>query len=261
MSDDERTRLGGPPGGPSGEPPGGYGQPPGNQGGYGAPPPQSPPGGYGAPPPPRPGGYGRPRRHRRAATAPATSLARRLRCAAPAAGWLWSAAATAGRLRRAHRRDQGGYGGPPPVARWLWCAAPQQGGYGQPPPSQGGYGAPPPPGYPGGAPSRAAMSFDINSLIGALRLGDLLAIGGGLLYFIAKFFPNASVSAKSTGLFNYSVTANGWVATRGIWDFLEIILFLARHRRADRDRTQSVAAVAAHRRAGFIPASAVVSRS
>lgn len=71
------------------------------------------------------------------------------------------------------------------------------------------------------------MSFDINSLIASLRLGDLLALGGAFLYFVAKYFPNARVSAKTTGLFKFSVTLNGWEATRGIWDFLQIILFLA----------------------------------
>ena len=174
--------------------PGGYGAPPPSQGGYGAPPP--PQGGYGAPPPQQ-GGYGQP--------------------PPPGQGGYG-----------APPPRPGGYGGPPPSQGGYGAPPPQQGGYNQPPPSQGGYGAPPPPGYPGGsgAPSRA-MSFDINTLISALRLGDLLALGGGLLYFIAKYFPNASVSAKSTGLFNYSVTANGWQATRGIWDFLEIILFLA----------------------------------
>ena len=223
MSDDERTRLGGPPGGPSGEPPGGYGQPPGNQGGYGAPPPQSPPGGYGAPPP-RPGGYGQPPPSQGGYGQPPPSQGG-YGAPPPQQGGYGQPPPSQGGYGAPPPRS-GGIGGPPPSQGGYGAPPPQQGGYGQPPPSQGGYGAPPPPGYPGGAPSRAAMSFDINSLIGALRLGDLLAIGGGLLYFIAKFFPNASVSAKSTGLFNYSVTANGWVATRGIWDFLEIILFL-----------------------------------
>jgi hypothetical protein len=226
MSEDERTRLGGPPGGSSGEPPGGYGQPPGNQGGYGAPPPQPPQGGYGSPPPPppRPGGYGAP---------------------PPAQGGYGAPPPPQGGYG-APPPQQGGYGQPPPQQGGYGVPPPRPGGYGGPPPAQPGYGQPPggynqpppgqggyggpPPSYPGGtgsgAPSRMA-SFDINALISALRLGDLLAIGGGLLYFIAKYFPNASVSAKTTGLFNYSVTVNGWQATRGIWDFLEIILFLA----------------------------------
>ena len=227
MSEDERTRLGGPPGGSSGEPPGGYGQPPGNQGGYGAPPSQPPQGGgYGSPPPPRPGGYGAP---------------------PPAGGGYGAPPPQQGGYGGPPPPQQGGYGQPPPPQGGYGAPPPRQGGYGGPPPAQPGYGQPPggynqppppgpggygapPPGYPGGsgsgAPSRMA-SFDINALMSALRLGDLLAIGGGLLYFIAKYFPNASVSAKTTGLFNYSVTVNGWQATRGIWDFLEIILFLA----------------------------------
>src|SRR5215471_18594271 len=53
MNEDDRTRLGGGPGGSSG----GY-PPSGGQGGYGAPPPQQ--GGYGQPPPRPGGGYGAP---------------------------------------------------------------------------------------------------------------------------------------------------------------------------------------------------------
>src|SRR5207244_982586 len=117
MSEDERTRLGGPPGGTSGGPPGGgYGQPPPQQGGYGAPPPA-----------------------------------------------------------------QSGYG-PPPA------------GYGAPPPPQGGYGAPPP-AYPPRA-GGAAVSVDFNALISSLRLGDILAVGGAVLYFFAKYFPNVKLTVK-----------------------------------------------------------------
>lgn len=199
MSDDERTRLGGPPGGPPGGQPGGYGQPPGGQGGYGAPPPP-PQGGYGAPPP-APGTYGAP--------------------PPPQPGYGQPPP------------PQGGYGQPPlpPAQPGYGAPPPPQPGYGpQPygaPPPPGGYG-PPPPAYPGGAPARA-VSFDFNALIASLRLGDLLALGGAVLFFFAKFLPNATFSANSgvTGVFRFSVTGNGWEATRNIWDFLQVILILA----------------------------------
>jgi hypothetical protein len=62
-----------------------------------------------------------------------------------------------------------------------------------------------------------------------LRLGDLVALGGTVLFFFSKFLPNARFSANSgvTGAFRFSVTGNGWEASRNIWDFLEIILILA----------------------------------
>jgi hypothetical protein len=116
---------------------------------------------------------------------------------------------------------QPGYGQPPA-------------GYGAPPPQQGGYGAPPP-AYPGGAGPRA-VSFDFNQLIAALRLGDILAIGGGLLFWLSKYFKEVAVKldARTTGFGNSGdlcqtrgASCNGWVASRGIWDFLEIVLFLA----------------------------------
>jgi hypothetical protein len=203
MSEDERTRLGGPPGGSSGGPPpgGGYGQPPPQQGGYGAPPPPQS-GGYGAPPQPPQGGYGAP----------------------PSQGGYGQPPPPPGSYGAPPPQRPGGYGAPPPPQQGY---GPPPAGYGAPPPQQGGYGAPPPPAYPGGTPARAMPSFDINGLIGGLRLGDLLALGGAFLFFVAKYFPNAKVSAKTTGLFNFSVTLNGWEATRGIWDFLQFILIIA----------------------------------
>lgn len=82
--------------------------------------------------------------------------------------------------------------------------------------------------YPGGAAPRAAASFDFNELVASLRLGELLAAGGAFLYFVAKFFPNATFKASgaNSAFFKFSVTGNGWEATRWVWDFFEIILFL-----------------------------------
>ncbi len=223
MSDDERTRLGGPPSGPPGGQPGGYGQPPGGQGGYGAPPPQQggygapppPQGGYGAPPPPpQQGGYGQPPPQQGGYGQPPPPP--------PQPGY------------GAPPQRPGGYGAPPPPQPGYGAPPPpQQGGYGAPQ-QQGGYGAPPP-AYPGG-PGPRTISFDFNALIASLRLGDILAIGGGLLFWIAKYFKEVAikVDTKTPGFANSGdlcqsrgANCNGWVATRGIWDFLEIILFLA----------------------------------
>ncbi len=234
MSDDERTRLGGPPGGPPGGQPGGYGQPPGGQSGYGAPPP--PPDGYGVPPPPRPGAYGAP---------------------PPSQGGY------------GQPPQQGGYGQPPPPQGGYGAPPPPQGGYGQPmppptygappqrpgaygapppaappgygqppggygpPPQQGGYGAPPP-AYPGGAGART-VSFDGNALIASLRLGDLIAVGGVVLFLIAKYFKEVSVKLTgSAGIPTLSrdlcasagAGCNGWQRSGNLWDFLEIVLIL-----------------------------------
>lgn len=234
MSDDERTRLGGPPGGPPGGQSGGYSPPSGGQGGYGAPPPPSQPG-YGVPPPQRPGGYGAPPPAQGGYGAPPPSPPNYGQPPPPQGGY-------------GAPPQQGGYGAPPPPPSQSSYGAPppqrpggygtppppvQSGGYGQPPggygappPQQGGYGAPP--AYPG-APGARAAAFDINSLIASLRLGDLLALGGTVLYFFSKFLPNAKFSANSgvSGAFRFSVTGNGWEASRNIWDFLEIILLLA----------------------------------
>lgn len=50
-----------------------------------------------------------------------------------------------------------------------------------------------------------------------------------MLFFFSKYLPNARFSANSgiTGAFRFSVTANGWEASRNIWDFLQIVLILA----------------------------------
>lgn len=236
MSEDDRTRLGGSPGGPPGGNP-----PPGNQGGqggqsrpgaYGTPPPQG--GGYGAPPPPPPqyGGYG-----------------------APPQGSGYGAPPPP--------PAQGGYGAPPPGPPGGYGQPPQQGGYGAPPPGspggsgmppqQGrpqpppapGYGAPPgggynqpqqygapPPAYPGSTPRQ--LSFDTNALLGSLRLGDLVAVGGALLFFIAKFFAFVRVSVNAGAITTpgvpsslYSASVNGWDGTRGVWDFFQLIALVA----------------------------------
>jgi hypothetical protein len=73
---------------------------------------------------------------------------------------------------------------------------------------------------------------DFNALLGSIRLGDILAVGGVLLFLISKFFANAKFSANSTvttpGIPRslFSVTGNGWEATRGIWDFLQWVCIL-----------------------------------
>jgi hypothetical protein len=229
MNEDDRTRLGSGPGGSSGGYPpsggqGGYGTPPPQQGGYGQPP--RPSGGYGAPPPgpPHGGGYGGP---------------------PPQGGY----GAPPG-------PPQGGYGAPPaPPAGGGYGAPPPQGGYGAPPPGPppGGYGAPPPAGYgqpsgygaPGAPPpaypgtgGRQAVSFDFNALLASIRLGDLLAVGGALLYWIAKYFKEVAVKVSGAGTAGNpflsgdlcsrsGANCNGWNVSRGIWDFLEIVLFLA----------------------------------
>jgi hypothetical protein len=216
MSDDERTRLGEPAGGrpPGGQ--GGYGQPPGGPGGQG---------GYGQPPPPPQGGYGQP--------------------PAPPQGYGAPPPSQGDYGQPLSPPQQGGYGAPPPQRGGYGQPPPQQGaygvpppgqqpGYGQPPPQQGGYGAPPP-AYPG--PTPRAVSFDINALIGDLRLGDLLAIGGALLFWIAKYFKEVAVKitlgTTVPGFNNGDLckgrgnACNSWNSTRGVWDFLEVILFLA----------------------------------
>jgi hypothetical protein len=72
----------------------------------------------------------------------------------------------------------------------------------------------------------------MNGLLASIHLGDILALGGALLFLISKFFANAKFSASSAvttpgvprSLF--SVTGNGWEASRQIWDFLQWICIL-----------------------------------
>jgi hypothetical protein len=80
------------------------------------------------------------------------------------------------------------------------------------------------------------VSFDFSALIASLRLGDLLAIGGAILFWISKYFKEVAIkiSGATGSPFGSSdvcsragVNCNSWSATRGIWDFLEIVLFLA----------------------------------
>lgn len=205
MSDDERTRLGGPPGGQPGS--GGYGQPPQAPGGYGAPPPQGgygpppqAPGGYGAPPPPPPQGYGAP--------------------PSPPGGY-GAPPPQPGYGQPPPPQAPGGYGAPPPAQPGY---GPPPAGYGAPPP--GGYGAPPPP-YPGAAPRQ--MSFDFNELIASLRLGDLIAVGGAILFLLCKYFPFVTVTFNfgAGSPFRNSASANGWQATNDFLDFLQVLAILA----------------------------------
>lgn len=118
-------------------------------------------------------------------------------------------------------------GRPQPPAPPAYGAPPPAGGYNPPP----AYGAPPP-AYPGSAPRQ--LSFDANALLASLRLGDLIAVGGALLFLIAKYFAFVQVSVNTgtttvPGLPStlFARSLNGWEGTRGVWDFLQIIVFLA----------------------------------
>lgn len=57
------------------------------------------------------------------------------------------------------------------------------------------------------------------------RLGDLLAIGGALLYFLSKFLSFFTISYR--GVVNISSSLNGWSGSRVIWNWLEIALVVA----------------------------------
>ena len=105
--------------------------------------------------------------------------------------------------------------------------------YGQPYPAQ----SPPPPygqapmqhGAPYGyspPPPASASAFDLTRAIESLRLGDLLAVGGSTLFILAKFLPFAALQSSRAG-FPYAFVFDGWAATNGLWNLLQLVLGFA----------------------------------
>ncbi len=141
-------------------------------------------------------------------------------------------------LYRAHAPGVSGEQSPPvptapPPGQRMYPPVPPQGGYppfsdpmqyGSPQAMRGNEHFPPAPvaGYEQPrVPPR--LAFDIDELVGSLRLGDFLAMGGAVLFFIAKFLPFLLLKV-GTALGSQSAVYNGWEASRDVFDALEIML-------------------------------------
>ncbi len=115
----------------------------------------------------------------------------------------------------------------PPYAQ-PYPPQPQPPAYGQSPYGQQSPYQPPPYGYspPPGPPMLPAPAFDLTRAIEGMRLGDLLAVGGGTLFVLAKFLPFAALQSGRVG-FPYAFVYDGWQATNGLWNLLQLLLCLA----------------------------------
>lgn len=112
------------------------------------------------------------------------------------------------------------YGPPPntPPYGQLYAPQPQNPMYGQQPLPYGQ----PPYGYVPPLPPRTA-TFDLTHAIENMRLGDLLAVGGSTLFVLAKFLPFAALQSGRIG-FPYAFVLDGWGATNGLWNLLQLVL-------------------------------------